>query len=152
MYLDLKNYTTTPIQKLKIIQLETKAQLKEFNQILVQSFGNPKAFDIIFNKIPVSAYTNKAPYRFYTGYINNKAVTTGTLVFHAGVVGIYFIVTLTEERRKGYATEMMHYLLAIAKKEKQKTAILQASEDGKKIYQKMGFQECCIFQEFTLKK
>lgn len=152
MYLDLKNYNPKPVEKLKIIQVETKDHLKEFDQVHVQSFGNPKAFDLIFSKIPLKAYTGNAPYRFFTGYINKKAVTTGVLVFHAGVVGIYFIITLPEERRKGYATEMMDYLLTIAKNEKKTTAVLQASEDGKKVYQKMDFKECCIFQEFALHK
>jgi len=148
MYLDLENYILNSPNKLKIKQVSNTSELKEFDSIHVRSFGNPKAFDIIFNKIPSSAYQEKAPYRFYTGYINKKAVTTGVLVFHANVVGIYYIVTLPEEKRKGYATEMMGHLLTIAKEENQKTAVLQASEQGKKVYEKIGFKECCIFQEF----
>jgi GNAT superfamily N-acetyltransferase len=151
MYLDLKNFNPKPTNKLIIKQVESTGSLKEFDQVHVQSFGNPKAFDLIFSKIPSSAYAGKAPYRFFTGYVNNKAVTTGALVFNSDVVGVYFIVTLPEERRKGYATEMMNSLLSIAQKEKQPLAILQASADGKKVYEKMGFQECCIFQEFILK-
>lgn len=151
MHLDLKNYNPKPLEKLKIIQVKNKIQLQEFDQVHVQSFGNPKAFDLIFSKIPLKAYTGNAPYRFFTGYINKKAITTGVLVFHADVVGIYFIVTLPEERRKGYATEMMNCLLTIAKKEKQTVVVLQASESGKKVYQNMGFEKCCVFQEFAFK-
>ena len=148
MYLDLENYTSSLPSKLKIKQVSNATELKEFDNVHVHSFGNPKAFDIIFNKIPPSAYQEKSPYRFYTGYFNKKAVTTGVLIFHANVVGIYYIVTLPEERRKGYATEMMNHLLTIAKEENQKIAVLQASESGKKVYKKMDFKECCIFQEF----
>ena len=148
MYLNLENYTPNISKKLKIKQVSNATELKEFDNVHVHSFGNPKAFDVIFNKIPSSAYQGKSPYRFYTGYINKKAVTTGVLIFHANVVGIYYIVTLPEERRKGYATEMMNHLLTIAKEENQKIAVLQASESGKKVYKKMDFKECCIFQEF----
>ena len=148
MYLDLENYTPRLPSKLQIKQVSNATELKEFDNIHVHSFGNPKAFDIIFNKIPPSAYQEKSPYRFYTGYFNKKAVTTGVLIFHANVVGIYYIVTLPEERRKGYATEMMNHLLTIVKEENQKIAVLQASEQGKKVYEKIDFKECCIFQEF----
>ena len=152
MYLNIENYKFPAIDnKLHIKQVTNVQSLKEFTDIHVKAFGNPEAFDIIFSKIPSLAYQGKAPYRFYTGYHNKKAITTGVLVFHANVVGIYFIVTLPEERRKGYATEMMYHLLKIAKEEKQKIMILQASEEGKKVYEKMGFKKCCIFQEMTLK-
>ncbi len=150
MYLDLEKYTPNISSELKIKQISSANELKEFDNIHVQSFGNPNAFEIIFSKIPSFSYQDKSPFRFYTGYFEGKPVTTGVLVFHADVVGIYYIVTLPNERRKGYATDMMHYLLTTARKENQKTAVLQASEEGKKVYAKMGFNECCVFQEFVL--
>jgi RimJ/RimL family protein N-acetyltransferase len=151
MYLDLEKYTPKKLDHLTIKQVSNTQELKEFCDIHEKTYTNPEAYDIIFSKIPSSSYQDKSPYRFYTGYFDGKPVTTGVLVFHADVVGIYFILTLKEERRKGYATEMMNYLLFIAKKEHQKIAVLQASEEGKKVYEKMGFNKCCIFQEFTLK-
>ena len=151
MYLDLNNHNPQSVDRLRINQVSTSQELKEFDKIHVDSFGNKDAFDIIFSKIPPSAYQNKSPLRMYTGYVNDIAVATGMLVFHAGVVGIYYIVTLPAYRRKGYATEMMNYLLFIAKHESQRIAVLQASEEGLKVYEKMGFKNCCIFHEYTLK-
>lgn len=154
MYLDLKNYVASTIlsRKLEIKQVLNPNELKEFDEVHVISFGNSNFFELIYSKIPSYAYDQKAPFRFYTGYLNGKAVTTGVLAFHANVVGIYYIATLPEERRKGYATEMMHYLLCIAKEENQKIVVLEASEEGKKVYEKIGFKECYLFQEFFVFK
>jgi GNAT superfamily N-acetyltransferase len=151
MHLDLEKYIPKKLDLLTIKQVSNTKELKDFCDIHEKTYTNPEAYDIIFSKIPSSSYQGKSPYRFYTGYFEGKPVTTGVLVFHADVVGIYFILTLKEDRRKGYATEMMNYLLTIAKEENQKIAVLQASEEGKKVYAKMGFNECCVFQEFALK-
>jgi GNAT superfamily N-acetyltransferase len=149
MYMKLKTYTPKKIETINVKQVSNAEEMKEFDNVHVKSFGSPNAYDLLLKYVPPYAYKDKSPYRFYTGYSNNKAVTTGVLVFHAGVVGIYYIVTLPEERRKGYATKMMHYLLDMAHKENQNTIILQASEAGKKVYEKIGFIKCCVFQEFV---
>lgn len=151
MYLNLKKYIPVSLNKLQIKQVLNKEELKKFDEVHINSFGNINAFEFVYSKIPPKAYGKKARYRFYNGYINTKVVTTGALVFFADVVGVYFLVTLPEERKKGYATDMMNYLLQIAKKEKESLAILQATKAGHHIYENIGFKNCCLFQEFKLK-
>ena len=148
MFLNLNNYSPQKTNKLKIIQASNIEELKEFDYVHVHSFGNDSAFDVIFSHLPPSVYCGHSNYRFYTGYVDGRAVVTGALVFHAHVVGIYFIATIPSERRKGYATEMMHHLLSISKNEEHQMAVLLASEAGKPVYNKLGFVECCTFQEF----
>ncbi len=150
MYLDLEEYTPKKLDFLTIKQVSNAGELKEFCDIHEKTYANPEAYDIIFSKIISSSYQGKSAYRFYTGYFKGKPVTTGVLVFHADVVGIYYILTLPSERRQGFATQMMNHLLNIAQKEDQKTAVLQASETGRKVYAKIGFNECCVFQEFVM--
>ncbi|MFW9879173.1 MAG: GNAT family N-acetyltransferase [Candidatus Thorarchaeota archaeon] len=151
MYLELKNYFPKNPCKLQIKQVSDIWELKAFDDVHVKSHGNPDAFKIIFKNIPKNAYNGKTPFRMYIGIYNDKVVNTGVLVFNSDVAGIYYIVTDPEERRKGYATDMMNYLLNEAKKENYEIAVLQASEVGKKVYEKIGFKECCVFQEFVLK-
>jgi hypothetical protein len=150
MYLNLKNYSP---QKcfLKVKQVSNKKELKLFDEIHVKSGGNKNAFETIFKKIPQNAYKGNKPFRMYLSYKNDKPVTTGVLVLHAGVAGIYYIVTDPKERRKGFASNMMKFLLNEAKNLKMEIVVLQASESGKKVYEKMGFKKCCLFQEFALK-
>jgi GNAT superfamily N-acetyltransferase len=150
MYLDLDNFTPKKPYNLKIRRVCNLSELKEFDNAHVLSGGNEKAFDIIFKYLPRNVFDKESPFQFYSGYINNKLVTTGILVLHADVGGIYYIVTLPEERRKGYASEMMNYIIAEAKKFNYKICVLQASEEGKKVYEKMGFKHRCLFEEFIL--
>jgi len=147
MYLILKNYRPKTLKRLDIINVQTVDELKKFCSI---SFDNPKVFETIYSKIPSKALEKETVYRIFLGFKNKKAVTTGILAFHANVAGIYFIVTLPEERKKGYATEMMYYLLNQAKMAKYNIAILQSTEAGLKLYNEMGFVECCVFQEYKI--
>jgi GNAT superfamily N-acetyltransferase len=149
MYLDLQNYIPLENKQLLIKQVLSTHELEKVVDILIASGENPDAFSQIYSQIPSNAYNEKAPYRFYIGMQDNKSTVCGALVFHGGVVGIYYIVTHPDERRKGYATEMMHVLLKKAKDEGYSYAILQASEDGKKVYEKMGFIGCCAFHEYV---
>lgn len=151
MYLKLKNYFPKNPCKLQIKRVSNIKELRAFDDVHVKSHGNPDAFDVILKNIPENAYRGKSPFRMYIGSYNDKVVTTGVLVLYSDVAGIYYIVTDPKKRRKGYATDMMYYILKEAKKENYEMAVLQASDVGKKVYEKVGFKECCLFKEFVLK-
>lgn len=150
MFFDLKPLPQGQTQKLVCKHVKNLEDMKIFDSVHVKSGGNPDFFDCLYRHMPSEAFAEKTPYQFYTGYVEGKPVTTGALVFHGGVAGIYYIMTVPAERRKGYATEMMFFLLREAKKRNFTYSTLLASETGKKVYEKIGFQECCLFQEFSL--
>ncbi|MFP3821340.1 GNAT family N-acetyltransferase, partial [Bacillus sp. SIMBA_008] len=57
-------------------------------------------------------------------------------------------ITRAEHRGKGLGSDMFHYLLTQTDN-KQKSVLLQASADGKNIYQRAGFQpigEMVVFE------
>jgi len=63
-----------------------------------------------------------------------------------GVAGIHSMGILPAQRRKGYAEEILIHMLHAAKLEGAAYATLQASEMGRGLYAKMGFQ-----QDFQIK-
>ncbi|BBP86766.1 hypothetical protein BsIDN1_03840 [Bacillus safensis] len=75
----------------------------------------------------------------FVGYEHHKPVTTGLLFETNDSYGIYDVITRAEHRGKGLGSDMFHYLLTKTEN-KQKCVILQASADGKNIYQRAGFQ------------
>jgi len=75
-----------------------------------------------------------------------KGVITVT---HANVTGVYYVATIPEQRKKGFGTAMMHYLLQLAKTKGYFIATLQASKEGKNLYERLGFKECCRYQEYA---
>ena len=74
---------------------------------------------------------------------------TGMLVFHSDFAGIYYVMTIPQERCQGFATDMMSYLINQAINQGSHTAILAASEAGKGLYQRLGFIPVSYFTEFA---
>ncbi len=68
-----------------------------------------------------------------------QPVATGLLLKTDDVVGIHQIGVPAEYQGKGYATQMMHFLIQCAKKWQADYAVLQASKSGRPVYQKLGF-------------
>ena len=64
------------------------------------------------------------------------------LSFPTGKVGtVYNVLTYPEHRKKGYATHTMKALIEEAKRHDLSYIELSASEAGKPVYEKLGFQE-----------
>ena len=57
----------------------------------------------------------------HLGFLDGLAVVTGILVLHANVAGIYYVITIADQRKKGYGTAMMEHLMH--KKPKPKVTI-----------------------------
>lgn len=72
---------------------------------------------------------------------SSQAVATGLLFKTGNVAGIHQIGVPSEYRGKGYATQMMRFLIRCADSWKADYAVLQASTAGKPVYQKLGFVE-----------
>ncbi|WP_420421991.1 GNAT family N-acetyltransferase [Simkania sp.] len=144
---------TKPIptqNSLKIQRIEDRLKLKDFANIFIALSGYQTIYEEYYQLIPPILYQGQTPLRFYVGYEGNTPVTTGILILHANVAGIYYIMTHPSHRRKGYGTAMMHHLLNCAKQEGFYLATLQASEEGKNLYERMGFQPSCRFVEYSL--
>ncbi len=134
-------------------RLDVKRVLNEddffdFDSVHVGSSGSPEVFEKLFRPIPPVLYREGSPWEMYTGYKDGKPIVTGILVFHAHVAGIYYFTTLSQERRKGYGTEMMHSLLKRAKDKGYFLSILHASQMGKRLYERFGFKACGSYSEF----
>ena len=150
MFLEIKSFVYKPQQKVKFQRVLTSAQLQDFDLVNIKSGESPH-FDLLFKDLPSSVYGEGSPIEFYVGYVDGVPIVSGILVLYAGVAGIYYIATVPEERRKGYAIAIMGMLFERALKLGYDIATLQATEDGKHLYRKLGFLECCHFAEYNEK-
>jgi ribosomal protein S18 acetylase RimI-like enzyme len=66
-----------------------------------------------------------------------------------GNLGFYALATLENYRGKGIGSAVMTFALNKAKMLGYRNVILQASEDGIKIYQKLGFEIKTVYYEFA---
>ena len=69
----------------------------------------------------------------------SQPVATGLLFKTSNIVGIHQIGVPADHQGKGYATQMMRFLIQYAQKWQADYAVLQASEAGRPVYQKLGF-------------
>lgn len=126
--------------ELNINSVENITQLNDF--ISVMSELMPTEADEIkkfYIKASDHILQNPVKLKLFVGYINNKPVATSALFCEAGVVGIWDIITLPIARRKGIGTDMTLAALKEGKKRGYHIGVLTASDEGKFVYQKLGF-------------
>ena len=120
------------------------ALLKDFISVLERSDSRVHAFygkmsDTLFN----------ADEKLVVGYAGREAVSTGIVFERRGNAGIFTVVTKKEARKKGYGTDMMVFLMRLAKDNGCHFATLSASSDsGYRIYERLGFSNVGAFECF----
>jgi len=110
----------------------------------------PQAFGYsIDQKILEATYSDM---RYYLALLDGQPVGTAILHLLDGVAGIHGVGVIPEVRRKGFANEIMAYVLNEAIALNAVYATLQASRMGKGIYLEMGFEEQFIIRNYAVHK
>ncbi len=148
MYFDLDawNERSSSLSELNIIRATDEKKLHDFALVLA---NNDAAFKTYFSSV-AAVLTEDDPIEYYVGYVNGKPVVRGLSCYFAQVAGLHWLSTAPSERRKGYGRAMQEYRLKRAKELGYHVAVLQASNDGYPLYQKLGYQECGYFREYKI--
>jgi len=88
--------------------------------------------------------------RWLLGTLEGRPVATSLLVLRGGLAVAWLVATLREARGKGIGTAMTRELLLLARDMGYDLAVLQASELGLPIYEKLGFKEYCKIKTYSL--
>ena len=146
MYLPIDKINTDDIQieNFLIKEVSSRIEMNDFSEILSSIFGNSKESFYVkeyYKLITQNDLYKNSSIKYYIGYYNGNAVSTGCLYFTEESIGIYDISTSLHFRKQGFGTAMFNYLLSKIKNDKREYCILQASEDGVKMYKNFGFKE-----------
>lgn len=76
----------------------------------------------------------------YVGYTDGQPVSSGFSVRTADTIGIYTIATIESARRRGYGAAMTARVAADGAAAGCRVAVLQPSEMGKPVYERLGFR------------
>ncbi len=152
MYLDLSHFQPILTSSLQFHRVQSPEQMQDFAKVVVDVSEMTEIYDLVYAHLPPVLYSGSSPMELYVGYLDGAPVITGMLIAHAHVAGIYYIMTLPTQRKKGFGTAMMNLLLDRAKARGYCIATLQASSEGYHLYERLGFQRCCEFLEYTQKK
>lgn len=141
--------------KLKIIQCKTSKDFEEFGMVLSAIFEEDNPIEAenvrqVYKLLNEEKAKEHGKMIFLLGYENDVPVSTMTLYFSHNLAGLFDLSTLPRKRKKGYGSEMFSYSLHIAKAEGIKRCVLEASEDGLRIYERAGFKPLGEFYVWNL--
>lgn len=120
------------------------ADLTELQAATAAGFGMPvEMVELVYPAAMLAAPGVRA----FIGRIDGEAACTAMSVREEATVGVYSITTLPAYRGRGYETAITWHLMADADPGWD-LAVLQASEIGRPVYERMGFHLIRQFVEF----
>lgn len=120
------------------------AEWDDFLATTASSFGMPPP---MVEALYVPAMLELPGLRAFVGYVDGRPVATAISARTGTTVGVYSIGTIPEARGHGYGTAATWHLLRDADPGWE-VAVLQASEMGRPIYERMGFELVREFVEY----
>lgn len=135
-------FTLTPVTDLEGIErwVQTYATCSGFNE------QAEHLWQTIHRHVALKHATSS---RYYVGWLNGKPVATSLLFFHNGVAGIYHVATLPEHRGQGIGTAMTSLPLREALEQGYRLGVLESSQMGFSLYQRLGFQQYCTLSAYV---
>jgi ribosomal protein S18 acetylase RimI-like enzyme len=85
----------------------------------------------------------------YVGYAEGRRVTSGLGWRSGRVIGVYAISTIPTARRRGYGEAMTARVIADGIAAGCDVAVLQASERGRPIYERLGFRVEVLYSAYS---
>jgi GNAT superfamily N-acetyltransferase len=117
--------------------VEDQAGMEDHLRTAAAGFGMPEEL--------VRAFVSADQWRqegrsVYVGSVDGQPVTTGLGVRTGRTIGVYNIATTEGARRRGYGAAMTERVAADGAAAGADVAILQSSEMGRRIYERLGFR------------
>lgn len=149
MAIDLAAQHEAPVPAppdLQIVRVSNAALLRQWVDVIVSSFQEPKAVREARYAGQVSlGWQPESALQRYLALLDGEPVAMSALFLSGGVAGIYEVVTVLQQRRRGLATRTMRATLDGARERGYRIAVLQASPMGEPLYRRLGFQEYCRY-------
>jgi GNAT superfamily N-acetyltransferase len=126
-----------PHPELRIRPVETPADLVHFQATAFAGFGLPAAAGSQYLTEELRARPNV---RLYVGTLGDRPVCTSALVATDAVAGIYWVATLEAYRGRGLGEAITWAAIEGGRAAGCDVVSLQASESGRPVYERMGFE------------
>ena len=88
---------------MQFVRAMKTAELRDFSQVIVAVGEDPKAFDQLYSKIPPILYREGSNLEMTIAYANGSSRRDRHSALHANVAGLYYIATVSADRRKATA-------------------------------------------------
>ncbi|TGM53321.1 GNAT family N-acetyltransferase [Leptospira adleri] len=131
------------IDNYNIRKIESDEELRTWLKIVNVSFESDDLENLYLKLL------NRDSFRIFGGFIDQTMVTTGMTFFNGKSFGLYSITTESTQRGFGYASILVQSILEELRKEFSGIIILHATEMGKGIYEKLGFQKAMLLRHWS---
>ena len=151
MRLELRNLFEPPAPDgLTVERVSSPAQLEDFSRVLAENWEPP-------DPTCAPSYRTACPFllraesslRCFIGYLDGEPAAVSGLYLEGDAGGIYAVATRRLFGRLGISSRLTWAAAQEARRAGAVWAVLQASGEGKAIYERLGFQHCCHFAEYT---
>ncbi len=131
-------------QELTITEIEDLETLKILCSIEKKGFGTSAGgAQVYYDTYANTGFGKGMSWHHYLGWLYDEPVAITSLLFHAGVAGIYGVATIPEARRQGVGAAMTLHTLREARKQGYRVAVLSPTDMSIALYRRIGFQEYC---------
>jgi ribosomal protein S18 acetylase RimI-like enzyme len=142
-----ERYDTPP--GLATRRVRTTDELADFAAVLADSGESPApAVGTFFRAAAPILLAEDCPMRLFLGYLDGEAAATSELFVGGGVAGVHMVATRVAFRRRGLGLALTRAALNEAQSLGLTTATLEASEQGRGVYSRLGFRARCHFAEY----
>jgi ribosomal protein S18 acetylase RimI-like enzyme len=136
-----------PPAGLRVERVTDTSHLAHFASVVA---GQPSDALVVefYQRARHAALDPASPMRLFVGYAKGEPVATAEAFLSEEVVGIYSVATLASHRRRGIGSAMTARAIREGFEAGKRLAVLQASADGRGIYERLGFRAACEFTVF----
>jgi GNAT superfamily N-acetyltransferase len=132
-----------------ITEIQDLEHLRILRDLEMQGFGVTEEMAQRYYDVYAGAgFGNSLPLHHFIGWLHGTPVAIASLLFHAGVAGIYGVATIPEARRQGVGATMTLHVLRVARSTGYRIAILSPTAMSEAIYRRIGFNEYCQIHHY----
>lgn len=132
---------TSGMQGLDIRELRDREDLMVLRQIEVEGFGSSQELAQCYYEMYTGVgFGPGTCWRHFVAWSQGQAVASTSLLFYAGVAGLYGVATIPAYRRQGIARAMVLHASDIARQAGYQIVVLSPTEMSERIYRRLGFR------------
>ena len=117
-----------------------RRSLEEYARTLIKAYPASPWILEPFTRMILHADLGDA-FRHYIGYLGGEPVAAASVLLASGVAGLYNVASMPEVRGKGVGSYISSAPLLWARDDGYRVGILHASDMGRSVYARLGFQD-----------
>lgn len=138
------------VEGLAIREIADLESLKILKQMEIEGFGSSEEMAQNYYEMYTGAgFGPGTVWRHWVGWWHGEAVAATSLLFHAGVAGIYGVSTLPKSRRQGIAQALVLHAIQEAKRSGYRIVVLSPTDMSEGIYHRLGFRTYTRIRHFN---